>query len=68
MSRLCSSATDIGPYCASEPFMDSEDTINLFPYTELSAVAWRCIMDVELQMYRLLTPTLEGLNSKPTWD
>jgi hypothetical protein len=64
MSRLFSSATDIGPYCASEPYMDSEDTIYLFPYTELNAVAW-CIMDVELQMYKLLTPPLEGWNFKP---
>jgi hypothetical protein len=41
---------DIGPYCASEPYMDSEDKIELFPYTELSAVARRCIEDVELKM------------------
>jgi len=39
MSSLCSSATDTGPYFASEPYMDNEDKIELFPYPELNAVA-----------------------------
>jgi len=55
MSSLRTSATDIGPYFASEPYMDNEDKIELFPYTELSAVAWRRMEVVELKMYRLLT-------------
>jgi hypothetical protein len=67
MSSVRNSATDIGPYYASKPYMDSEDKIGLFPYTELSTVAWRCIEDVELQMYRLLTPALEDLSFKPPW-
>jgi hypothetical protein len=67
MSGLCNSATDIGPYFASEPYMDNEDKIELFPYTELNAVAWRLIEFVELNMYRLLTPTLEDLNFKSPW-
>jgi hypothetical protein len=69
MSSLCSSATDIqvGPYFASEPYMDNEDKIELFPFTKLNAVAWRRIEVVELKMYRLLTPALEDLNFKSLW-
>jgi len=55
MSSLRTSATDIGPYFASEPYMDNEDKIELFPYTELSAVAWRRMEVVKLKIYRLLT-------------
>ena len=67
MSSLCSSATDIVPYFASETDMDNEDKIELFPYTELSAVAWRRIEVVELKMCRLLSPTLEDFNFKSPW-
>jgi len=67
MSSLCSSARDRGPYFASEPYMDNEDKIELFPYTELSTVAWRCIEDVELKIYRILIPTLEDLYFKSPW-
>jgi hypothetical protein len=64
MSSLFSSETDIGLYFASETYMHNGDKIELFPYTEPSAVAWRRMEVVELKMYRQLTPTLEDLNFK----
>jgi hypothetical protein len=67
MSSLCSSATDIGPHFASERYMDNEDKIALFLYTELNAVAWRRIVVVELKRYRLLAPIPEDLNFVSPW-
>jgi len=64
MNSQCSPARDAGPYFASEPYMDNEDKIELFPYTELSTIAWRCIEDVELKIYKISIPTLEDLNFK----